>query len=68
MNDRNTNKNMFCQKSDDPIQFNVRRVLMSKTVPFQTIQFSINTQFKCNYTFYFSKTILFQAIQFSQQF
>ena len=25
-------------------------VLMSKTVPFQTIQFNISTQFKCNYT------------------
>ncbi len=34
---------------------------MSKTVPFQTIQFSISTQFKCK-----SKTYLFQAIQFIQ--
>ena len=34
---------------------------MSKTVPFQAIQFSICTQYK--YSFYF---ILFQVIQFSQ--
>ena len=39
---------------------------MSKTVPFQTIQFSISMQFKCKYTVYLSKTFLFQAIQFSQ--
>ena len=39
---------------------------MSKTVPFQTIQLSISTQFKCKYTVYLSKTLLFQAIQFSQ--
>ena len=38
---------------------------MSKTVPFQAIQFSISTQFKCKYTVYLSKTFLFQAIQFS---
>ena len=30
------------------IQFSVSRVSMSKTVPFQTIQFSISTQFKYN--------------------
>ena len=37
---------------------------MSKTVPFQTIQFSISTQFQCQ------KTVLFQTIQFyiSMQF
>ena len=39
---------------------------MSKTVPFQTIQFSISTQFKCKYTVYLSKMFLFQAIQLSQ--
>ena len=39
---------------------------MSKTVPFQTIQFSISTQFKCKNTVYLSKTFLFQAIQFIQ--
>ena len=39
---------------------------MSKTVLFQTIQFSISKQFKCKYTAYLSKTFLFQAIQFSQ--
>ena len=38
---------------------------MSKTVPFQTIQFSISTQFKCKYSL-IVKTFLFQAIQFSQ--
>ena len=38
---------------------------MSKTVPFQTIQFSISMQFKCKYTVYLSKTFLWQAIQFS---
>ena len=39
---------------------------MSKTIPFQTIQFSMSMQFKCKYTVYLSKTFLFQAIQFSQ--
>ena len=39
---------------------------MSKTIPFQTIQFSISTQSKCKYTVYLSKAFLFQAIQFSQ--
>ena len=39
---------------------------MSKTVPFQTIQFSISSQFKCKYTVYLSKKFLFQAIQFNQ--
>ena len=39
---------------------------MSKTVLFQTIHFSISTQFKSKYTVYLSKTFLFQAIQFSQ--
>ena len=38
---------------------------MSKTVPFQTIQFSICTQFKCKYSL-IVKTFLFQAITFSQ--
>ena len=47
-------------------QFSVCRVSMSKTVPFQTIQFSISTQFKCKYTVHLSKIFLFQAIQFSQ--
>ena len=32
------------------IQFSVNTVSMSKTVQFQTIQFSISTQFKCNYS------------------
>ncbi len=30
---------------------------MSKPVPLQTIQFSISTQFKCNYTVELSKNI-----------
>ena len=38
---------------------------MSKTVQFQTIQFSISTQFKCKYSL-IVKNILFLAIQFSQ--
>ena len=33
------------------IQFSVNRVSMSKIVLFQTIQFSISTQFKCKYSF-----------------
>ena len=32
------------------IQFSVSTVSMSKTVQFQTIQFSITTQFKCKYS------------------
>ena len=32
------------------IQFSVSIVSMSKTVLFQTIQFSISTQFKCEYS------------------
>ena len=32
------------------IQFSVSRVSMSKTVPFQRIQFSISTQFKYKYS------------------
>ena len=38
---------------------------MYKTVPLQTIQFSISMQFKCKYGLIVKK-ILFQAIQFSQ--
>ena len=51
------------------IQFSlayVSEVSMSKTVPFQTIQFSLSTQFKCKHTISLSKTLLFQAIQFIQ--
>ena len=47
------------------IQFSVITVSMSKTLPFQTIQFSISTQFKCKYNL-LVKSFLFQAIQFSQ--
>ena len=32
------------------IHFSVSTVSMSKTVQFQTIQFSISTQFKCKYS------------------
>ena len=32
------------------IQFSVSTISMSKTVQFQIIQFSINTQFKCKYS------------------
>ena len=32
------------------IQFSVSTVLKSKTVQFQTIQFSISTQFNCKYS------------------
>ena len=38
---------------------------MSKTFPFQIIQFSISTQFRYKYSL-IVKNILFQAIQFSQ--
>ena len=38
---------------------------MSKKVPFQTIQFSLSTQFKCKYSL-IVKIFLFPAIQFSQ--
>ena len=47
------------------IQFSVSTVSMSKTVQFQTIQFSISTQFKCKYSL-IVKTFLFLAIPFSQ--
>ena len=39
---------------------------MSKTVHFQTIQFSISSQFKCKDSSIVKKTFLSQAIQFSQ--
>ena len=38
--------------------------MSKKEVPFQIVQFSISTQFKCKYGL--SKTFLFQAIQLSQ--
>ena len=48
---------------------------MLKSVPFQTIQFSISTLFKCKYSLIvknisikaiqFSQTVLIQTIQFS---
>ena len=39
---------------------------MSKTVQFQTIQVSRNTQFKCKYGLIVKKKFLFQAIYFNQ--
>ena len=47
------------------IQFSVSTFSVSKTVQFQTIQFSISSQFKCKYSLIIKK-ILFRAIQFSQ--
>ena len=47
------------------IQFSVSTVSMSKTVQFQTIQFSISTHFKCKNSLII-KTFLFRAIQLSQ--
>ena len=40
-------------------------VSLSKTFLFQTIQFSVSTQFKCKYSL-IVKTFLFLPIQFSQ--
>ena len=45
--------------------FNAKSIFM-KIVLFQTIQFSISTQFKCKYGLIVKKTFLFQAIQFNQ--
>ena len=39
---------------------------MTKTVPFQTIQFSMSTQFRWKYTIKLSKKFPLQDIQFSQ--
>ena len=56
------------------IQFSVSTVSMSKTIQFQTIQFSISMQFKCKYSLIvknvflaiqFSQAVLIQLIQFS---
>ena len=47
------------------IHFSESTVSKSKTVQFQTIQFSISTQFRCKYGL-IVKTFLFLAIQFSQ--
>ena len=37
-----------------------------KLVLFQTIQFSVSTQFKCKYKLIVKKTFLFQACKFNQ--
>ena len=50
------------------IQFSVSTVSMSKTVQFQTIQFSISTQFKCNYTLIVKKHFYFQPFSLVKQF
>ena len=42
------------------IQFNVSKFSMSKTVPFQTTQFSLSTQFNCEKDFYF---MLFSSVK-----
>ncbi len=51
------------------IQFSVSTVSVSKTVPFQTIWFSISTQFKCKYSLIVKnisvQPVLIQTIQFS---
>ena len=57
------------------IQFSVSTVSGSKTVQFQTIQFSISMQFKCKYSLIikiflfldiqFNHAVLIQLIQFS---
>ena len=52
------------------IQFSVSAVLMSKTVQFQIIQFSMSTQFKCKYSLIVKKICfklfnLVKLIQFS---
>ena len=39
----------LCEQLYITIQFSVSTISMSKTVKFQTIQFSISTQFKCKY-------------------
>ena len=49
-------------------QFSASKFLMSWTVPFQTIQFSISTQFKYGLivkNIQFSQTVLIQIIQFN---
>ena len=52
------------------VQFSASTISMSKTVQFQTIQFSKSTQFKCKYSLIvkniqFSQTVLIQIVQFS---
>ena len=47
------------------IQFSVSTVSMSKTVQFQTIQFSTSRKFKCKYSL-IVKNISIRAIQLSQ--
>ncbi len=53
----------FNQFSLIQAQILVSKQLNVKTVPFQTIQFSISTQFKHTVEY---KTVLFQTIQFSK--
>ena len=44
--------------------FKAKSIFM-KIVLFQTIPFSISTQFKCKYSLFLSQTVLIQIIQFS---
>ena len=53
-------KKVKCQNSFQTIQFSVRTVSVSKTVLFQTIQFSISMQYKY--------CLLFTRIKMSKQF
>ena len=50
------------------IQVSVSTVLMSKTVQFQTIQFSISTQFKCKYSLIVKKHFYFKLFNLIKQF
>ena len=50
------------------IQFSVSTVSMSKTVQFQTIQFSISTQFKCKYSLIVKKNFYFELFSLVEQF
>ena len=48
--------------------FSVSTVSMSKTVPFQIIQFSISTQFKCMYGLIVEKHFDFKLFGLIKQF
>ena len=59
---------VYTQLNVKTIQFSGSKVSMSKTVPFQTIQLSISTQFKCKYTVYLSKHFYFKPLRPVKQF
>ena len=50
------------------IWFSVSTVSMSKTVQFQTIQFSISMQFKCKYSLIAKKHFYFKLFSVVKQF